>query len=74
MSSQAHILDWSFTIVLVSGFTCCKVPKFSHAQILPSNLPKIQTKRPNLSLFRQNDASGIAKSEDTGQTAPLGAV
>ena len=38
------------------------------------NLPKIQTKRPNLRVFRQKDANGIANSEDPDQTAPPGAV
>ena len=38
------------------------------------NLPKIQIKRPNLGVFRQKDANGIANSEDPDQTAPLGAV
>ena len=37
-------------------------------------LPKIQTKRPNLRVFGQNDATGIANSEDPDQTASLGAV
>ena len=37
-------------------------------------LPKIQTKRPKLRVFYQNDANGIANSEDPDQTAPLGAV
>ena len=43
------------------NFNCC-------------NLPKIQTKRPNLRVFRQEDANGIANSEDPDQTAPRGAV
>ena len=51
-----------------------KIPKFSDARKLRCDLPKIQTKRPNLSVFRQKDASGIANSEDSDQTAPLGAV
>ena len=38
------------------------------------NLPEIQTKRPNLGIFHQKDANGIANSEDPDQTAPLGAV
>ena len=38
------------------------------------NLPKIQIKRPNVRVFRQKDANGIANSEDPDQTAPLGAV
>ena len=35
---------------------------------------KIQTKRSNLRVFRQKDANRIAKSEDTDQASPLGAV
>ena len=51
-----------------------KVPKFSDARKLCCNLPKIQTNRPKLKLFYQNDANGIAYSEDPDQTTPLGAV
>ena len=51
-----------------------KVPKFSDARELCCNLPKIQIKRPNLRVFCQKDATGIANSEDPDQTAPLGAV
>ena len=51
-----------------------KVPKFSDARKLRSNIPKIQTKRPDLRVFRQKDANRIANSEDPDQTAPLGAV
>ena len=51
-----------------------KVPKFSDARKLCCNLPKIQTKRPNLGIFHQKVANGIANSEDPDQTAPLGAV
>ena len=32
------------------------------------NLPKIPTKRPNLRVFRQKDANGIANSEDPDQS------
>ena len=39
----------------------CKVPKFSDAKTLRCNLPKIQTKRPNLSVSRHKDANGISK-------------
>ena len=49
-----------------------KVPKFWDAGKLCCNLPKIQTKMPNLRVFRQKDANGIANSEDPDQTAPLG--
>ena len=52
----------------------CKVPKFWDARHLCCNLPKIQTKRPNLRVFCQNDTNGIANSEDPDQTAPVGAV
>ena len=51
-----------------------KIPKFSDAKNLCCNLPKIQTKRPNQRVFRQNVANGMANSEDPDQTAPLGAV
>ena len=51
-----------------------KVPKFSDARKLRCNLPKIQTKRPNLRVFLQKDANGVANSEDPDQTAPIGAV
>ena len=42
-----------------------KVPKFSDARKLCCILPKIQTKRPKLKVFHQNDANGIANSEDS---------
>ena len=51
-----------------------KVPKFSDARKLCCNLPKIQTKSPNHRVFHQKDANRIANSEDSDQTAPLGAV
>ena len=51
-----------------------KVLKFSDTKKLCCNLPKIQTKRPNLWVFRQKDANGKENSEDPDQTAPLGAV
>ena len=51
-----------------------KVPKFSDARKICCNLTKMQTKRPNLSVFHQKDANRIANSEDPDQTAPLGAV
>ena len=51
-----------------------KVPKFSDAKKLCFNLHKIKEKRPNLWIYRQKDANGIANSEDPDQTAPLGAV
>ena len=51
-----------------------KVPKFPDTRKLCCNLPKIQTKRPKLRELYQNDANGIVNSEDTDQTAPLGAT
>ena len=39
-----------------------------------SSLPKLQTERPNLRVFCENDSNGIANSEDPDKTAPLGAV
>ena len=54
--------------------TYLKIPKISDARKLCCNLPKIQEKRPNLMVFSQKDANGIANSEDPDQTAPLGAV
>ena len=44
-------------------FAYRKVPKFSDARKLCCNLPKIQTKRPNLRAFCQKDANEIANSE-----------
>ena len=51
-----------------------KVPKFSDARKLYCNLPKIETKRPNLKVSHHKDANGIANSEDPDQTAPLGVI
>ena len=61
-----------FFFFFVLFFFFGKVPKFWDASNLCCNLPKIQTKRPNLRGFCQNDANGIANSEDPEQTAPLG--
>ena len=50
-----------------------KVPKFWDARNFAVILtPKIQTKKPNLKVFCQKHANGIANSEDPDQTAPLG--
>ena len=51
-----------------------KDPKFSDNRKLCCNHSKIQTKRPNLRVLCQNDANGVANSEDPHQTAPLGTV
>ena len=48
-----------------------KVPTFWDARNLCYNLPEIQTKMPNLKVFCQNGANGIANSEDPD---PRGAV
>ena len=58
-----------FTIVTKDHFFITdndyrKVPKFLDARKLCCNLPKIQTKRPKLRVFYQNDANGIANSQD----------
>ena len=50
------------------------ITKFSDTRKLCCNLPKIQTKSPNLRVFSQEDANGIANSVAPDQTAPLGAV
>ena len=39
-------------------------PKVSDAKKICGNLPKIQTKGPNLKVFCQNGANGIVNSED----------
>ena len=52
----------------------CKVPKFSDTKKLCCNLPNIQREMPNLRIFCQNDANGIANNEDPDQIAPLIAV
>ena len=48
-----------------------KGPKISDARKLSCNFSEIQTKRPNLRVFRQKDANGKANTEDPDQTAPL---
>ena len=46
--------------VTVSNIVYHKVPKFLDARTFCCNLLKIQTKRPNLRVFHQKDANGIA--------------
>ena len=41
-----------------------KVSNFSNARKLCCNLPKIHENRPNLKVFHQKDANGIANSDD----------
>ena len=59
---------------LTLHFIYRKVPKFSAARKLCCNLPYFQTKSPNCRVFSQENANGIANSEDPDQTPPLGAV
>ena len=49
-----------------------KVPKFWDARKPCCNLYLKLKKRPKLKVFNQNDANGIANSEDPDQTAALG--
>ena len=50
-------------------------PKQTNKKKLCCSSPKIKkTKRPNLKVFCQKHANGIANSEDPDQTAPLRAV
>ena len=46
------MISWRYTVKFF--------PKFSEARKLCCNLPKIQTKRPNLRVFHQKDANEIA--------------
>ena len=48
-----------------------KVPKFLDTRNFCCNLPKIQTKKPNLREIHQKGTNGIANSEDPDQIAPL---
>ena len=66
--------DFIETVSSTSYSSYRKTPKFSVTQNVCCNLPKIQTKRQSLLIFRLKDANGIANGEDPDQTAPLGAV
>ena len=55
---------------VTNSYVYRKVPKFSDDRKLCCDLPKIQEKRPNLWVFGQKDANGIANSGDPDQTAP----
>ena len=61
-------------IFLIQEPTTVELLNFLNARKLCCNLPKIQTKRPNLRVFPQKDANGTANSEDPDQTTPLRAV
>ena len=67
------LLNVSDPIVFIHMYKYRKVPKFWDARNLCCNLPKIQTKKPNL-IFCLNGTNGIANTEDPDQTVPLGAV
>ena len=58
----------------LDGLNYREIPKCLDAKKPCCNLSKLQTKRPNLRVFFQNDANGLANSEDPDRTAPLGAV
>ena len=51
-----------------------KVPLFPDERKRCCNLPKIHENMPNLWVFSQKDANGIANSGYPDQTAPIGAV
>ena len=69
---RINLQGWSY---LVSKVDTVKIINFSDARKLCWNLPKIQTKSPNLGVFHQKDEKlEIANSEDPDQTAPVGAV
>ena len=51
-----------------------KVPKFSDVRNLFCNLPKIQTKRPNIKSILSKHANGIGNSEDLDWTARSGLI
>ena len=78
MGSQKHLRE-ADQIAMMNRLICTcvassqggysKVPKFLDARKLCCNLTKIQIKRPNLRVFRQKDANGIANSEDPDQIA-----
>ena len=60
----------TFVLLLPNSYhRYSKVPKFSDTRKLCCNLPKIKEKRPNLQVFRQKDANGIANSGDPDQSS-----
>ena len=76
--NEAHIISDLWCVCACAAHMASteyrKVPKFSDTRKLCCNLSKTQTKRPNLKVFCQKHANGIANSEDPDQTAPLAAV
>ena len=62
---------WMHEIIAVTYLKYVKILKFSDTRKICCNLPKIQTKRPNLRVFCQKDANGIANSEHPVQTVGL---
>ena len=71
--NEAHLVPHN-TVDTVSFLIYRKVPKYLDARKLCCILSKFQTKRQDLRVFCQKDTNGVANSEDTDQTAPLGAV
>ena len=72
---KRHLIENIFPCSSVSCFSGYRiVPKFSDLRKLCCYLTKIQTKSPILRVFSQEDANGIANSEDPDQTALGGAV
>ena len=51
-----------------------KIPENQKIKKFWPNLPKTQSQRPNLRVFCQKDANGIANSGDPDQTVPLGSA
>ena len=64
MKRDCTIYEPKTKAVCTFVFTYCKVPKFSDAGKLCCNLPKIETKRPNLKVFCQKGENGKASSEN----------
>ena len=73
-SHKADIINdlWCVCAAHMASTEYRKVPKFSDTRNLCCKLSRTQRKRPNLKVFCQKHANGIANSEDPDQTAPLG--
>ena len=71
MKELEPLLPNAGEIIHKPGENYCKVSKFLDTRKLCCNLLKIHTRRPNLKVFCQKDAHGIADSEDPNQIAPL---
>ena len=82
-SHPPHHLEWAVKMsAVIAGYLVSetqftvKFLIYGHKKLCCNhgNSPKIQTKRPNLKVFCQKHANGIANSEDPDQTSLLGAV